>query len=298
MKTNPFEKASGIEKRLKIFLWGASGVGKTILALQFPKPVMIDTEKGSELYGDQFDFDVIRTNDLERISEAVSHLKFEKHDYQTFILDPITLFWEGVVRKWSEMYLDGKAADKTHDGKYYDLQPRDWIQIKQEYNELLSDIISLDMNVVVTAREKPSYKDNAFMVSAGETFDAEKHTDYPFDVVLRLVLTDSGKHMVVVKKDRSNKLPKEPFESDFKVFEKAFGKESLGKAATPVKHASAEQQKKLETLVKELKISKTNLHKNLKQYGATCFIDLSRKNADIIIEKLEAAKEERANANG
>jgi len=59
-KGSPFQKAKSLDKRLKLFLWGDSGAGKTTLALQFPKPVVIDMERGTDLYGESFDFDVLR----------------------------------------------------------------------------------------------------------------------------------------------------------------------------------------------------------------------------------------------
>ena len=40
---SPFQKARSLPKRLKLFLWGDSGVGKTTLALQFPSPVAKDS---------------------------------------------------------------------------------------------------------------------------------------------------------------------------------------------------------------------------------------------------------------
>jgi hypothetical protein len=43
---SPFQKAKSLDRRLKLFLWGDSGVGKTTLALQFPRPVVIDLEGG------------------------------------------------------------------------------------------------------------------------------------------------------------------------------------------------------------------------------------------------------------
>ena len=38
------------EKRLKLFVYGPAGVGKTVAALQFPNSYLIDTEKGSDFY--------------------------------------------------------------------------------------------------------------------------------------------------------------------------------------------------------------------------------------------------------
>ena len=38
------------EKRLKMFIFGAAGIGKTTAAIQFPQNYIIDTEKGTDYY--------------------------------------------------------------------------------------------------------------------------------------------------------------------------------------------------------------------------------------------------------
>ena len=42
------KKPATVEKRLKMLLFGKAGVGKTTAAIQFPKPYLIDTERGAE----------------------------------------------------------------------------------------------------------------------------------------------------------------------------------------------------------------------------------------------------------
>lgn len=41
-------KPNTVQKRLKALFYGHSGAGKTTAAINFPKPYLIDTEKGSE----------------------------------------------------------------------------------------------------------------------------------------------------------------------------------------------------------------------------------------------------------
>ena len=93
---SPFQKAVSVEKRLKLFLWGDSGVGKTTLALQFPKPVVIDMEGGADLYGDDFKFDVLKAVTADQVADAVDWLRENSHDYRTLILDPVTVYWDAL----------------------------------------------------------------------------------------------------------------------------------------------------------------------------------------------------------
>jgi GTPase SAR1 family protein len=41
-------KPKAVEKRLKALFYGSAGVGKTTASIQFPRPYLIDTEKGAE----------------------------------------------------------------------------------------------------------------------------------------------------------------------------------------------------------------------------------------------------------
>lgn len=39
-----------VQRPQKVVLYGVEGIGKTLLAAQFPNPVFIDTEGGTEAY--------------------------------------------------------------------------------------------------------------------------------------------------------------------------------------------------------------------------------------------------------
>jgi len=44
------KKPTAKSKRLKLFMYGDAGVGKTTAGLQLPKPYIIDAERGTENY--------------------------------------------------------------------------------------------------------------------------------------------------------------------------------------------------------------------------------------------------------
>jgi len=223
---SPFHRASSRREHLKLFLWGDSGVGKTTLALQFPKPVVLDLEGGTDLYGESFEFDVMKAANADEIASAVKWLGNNPHDYQTLVLDPITIYWDALQKKWSDIFLLRNKGTKGHKYEYYDLQPRDWMTIKAEFKGIIRSLIQLDMNVIVTARQKVQYADSGFMRPLGETFDGEKNLPYYFDCVIRLARDRKGRFLGKCIKDRSNRLPKDEFEVSYSVFENAF---SLGK---------------------------------------------------------------------
>ncbi len=286
---SPFQKAVSVEKRLKLFLWGDSGVGKTTLALQFPKPVVIDMEGGADLYGDDFKFDVLKAVTADQVADAVDWLRENSHDYRTLILDPVTVYWDALQRKWSDIFLLRNRSSKGYRFEFYDLQPKDWMTLKSEFKELIRKLIALDMNVILTARQKTQYKEGSFMVAMGETFDGEKTLPYLFDTIVRLFVDEKGRHMGTCLKDRSNKLPKEPFEAKYPAFESLFGKQTLTRKSKPVALATSEQKAKIESYIEQVGMAADQVAERLSAYGAENIDQLTAQNAEIILQKLEAA---------
>lgn len=225
-----FLPASTKAKRLKVLIWGPSGSGKTTLALQAPRPAVIDLEGGSELYGDSFPFDVSQLTTADEVMDAVNGLMTTNHDYQTVVIDPITVYWEALQRKWSEIFLQRNRTSKGFRHEYYDFQPKDWMTIKDELRLLMAKLVRLDMHVIAIARQKPLYADGGFMRVVGDTFDCEKSIPYVFDTVIQTYCDEKGKFMAKCHKDRTHKLPTEPFEISYDILARHFGPEILGTA--------------------------------------------------------------------
>lgn len=218
-RVSPFQKAEVADRRLKLLLYGDSGVGKTTLALQFPHTVAIDMEGGTDLYGDVYSFDRLNASDANSVTQAIDWLRTENHTYKTLVIDPITILWESLQHKWSDIFLKRNKGGKGFKFEYYDFQMRDWGIIKNEWRDILRKLIALDMNVVVTARQKILYSDTG-MRPIGMTFDGEKSLPYLFDVVVRLYRDEKGRFMGECIKDRSGRLPREPFPTDIALYNK------------------------------------------------------------------------------
>jgi hypothetical protein len=286
---SPFQKARSLKKRLKLFLWGDSGVGKTTLALQFPKPVVVDLEGGADLYGESFDFDVLRASTADEVMEAVQWLLAHPHSYRTLVIDPITVYWDALQKKWSEIFLRRNKGSKGYKFEFYDLQPRDWMTIKAEFKDLIRKLIALDMNVIVTARQKVQYADGAFMRAIGETFDGEKSLPYLFDTIVRLYRDEKGRFLGECLKDRSNKLPLGEFEVSYARFEELFGKKTLGRKARPTAFATDEQKRQIREYVARFRLAPEQVVRRLAAYGADSLDELTEENARVILAKFEAA---------
>src|SRR5438477_10785682 len=86
-------KPEAVTKRLKLFMFGPAGVGKTTAAIQFPNSYIIDCERGSENYDKlitESGSAVFQTTDIQEVIAEVKSLLTERHDYRTLVIDPIT----------------------------------------------------------------------------------------------------------------------------------------------------------------------------------------------------------------
>ena len=286
---SPFQKARSLDKRLKLFLWGDSGVGKTTLALQFPKPVVIDLEGGADLYGESFDFDVLRASTADEVMDAARWLLTHAHPHRTLVIDPITVYWDALQKKWSDIFLRRNKGSKGYKFEFYDLQPRDWMTVKAEFKDLIRKIIALDMTVIVTARQKVQYADGAFMKAIGETFDGEKSLPYLFDTIVRLYRDEKGRFLGECLKDRSNKLPPGEIEASYARFEELFGKATLQRKARPTVFATQEQKRQIREHIARFAMTPEQVARRLAAYNAESLIDLTEENARVIIGKFESA---------
>lgn len=287
--TTPFQPAVESQRRLKLLLWGDSGSGKTTTALQFPSPAIIDLEGGAEHYGRDFPFDVLKATTADEIAAAVDWLLTHDHDYRTLAIDPISLYWDALQKKWSDIFLRRNKSSKGHRLEYYAMQAKDWMTIKAEHKELVRKLIQLDMNVIVTARQKTLYADQGFMRAVGETFDGEKSLPYLVDTILRLYRDDNGRFMAENLKDRTNKLPQGQFEISYKILEEHLGEESLGRKSVPIQMVTPDQLNSLRHFIDAFGMETETVRTRLQDYGADRLEALTQQNAQKIIDKFEAA---------
>lgn len=206
-----FKKAKDEPKRLKLFIYGESGTGKTVTALHFPGPAVIDLEKGTDHYADKFDMVRLQTTDTDEIIKAVDELIADPSGVKTLVIDPFSIFWESLQDK----HLKRMRVKKGNPN--YVLQALDYKPIKNDLKSFINKLLAVDLNIIITARSKAEYSTDAgdFMKVIGVKPDAPKELPYMFDTCLELSIQPDGKRFAKVIKDRTNKLPMEPFEFDY-----------------------------------------------------------------------------------
>src|SRR5688500_2125895 len=188
-------KPEAVNKRLKLFMYGPAGVGKTTAAIQFPNSYVIDCERGAENYDKLITESrsaVFQTNDINEVIAEVKALLTERHDFRTLVIDPITTIYNDLLEK-SELKVGSDF------GRHYGAA-------NKEMKRLANLIIALDMNVVITAHAKTEYGQN--LARLGITFDGWRQLDYWFDLVIELG-KKGRKRMAKVTKTRIDGFPDE-----------------------------------------------------------------------------------------
>ncbi len=174
------KKPEAVTKRLKLFMFGPAGVGKTTAAIQFPNSYIIDCEKGAENYDKLITASnsvVFQTTDINEVIQEVKALLTEKHDFRTLVIDPITTIYNDLLEK-CELQVGSDF------GRHYGAA-------NKVMKRLANLIMALDMNVVITAHAKKEYGPNLAVI--GHTFDGWKQLDYWFDLVVELGSANAGK---------------------------------------------------------------------------------------------------------
>lgn len=251
------KKPETVQKRLKAFFYGTAKVGKTTAAIQFPKPYLIDTERGAE--NDKYvamlekgGGVIFQTNDFDEVVKEVTQLLTVKHEYKTLIIDPMTILYDDLVEKWSN-----KVG--TDYGKH--LGPA-----AKQMKNLYSLLLRLDMNVIITSHAKAEYKMvGKELTLLGNTFDCYKKMDYMFDLILEI--QKRGKERVaMIKGTRLDGFREdESFNFTYDEICNRYGRDILERDCIAAKLSTPEQLSEMERLVKLLHIPQETIDKMLKK---------------------------------
>ena len=234
-----------IKKRLKAFIYGREKVGKTTCCIQFPKSYVIDTENGAihsqyiELLKKSGSV-ILQTGSFDEVMAEIKALKHEKHDFKTITIDSLTLLYANLVNHYQEI-VDNKFA--AH-----------YQKANQQFSKLMSALLELDMNVLLTAHSKTLYdttskNGKATMEACGDTFDCYKKTPYLFDLILE-IRNIAGERLALVKGSRLQEFKEgENFEFSYKNFCEKYDIETLEREAVPIQLATPSQVKELQSLI-------------------------------------------------
>jgi|TARA_R100000084_G_scaffold109442_1_gene76877 hypothetical protein len=217
------------DARLKVFMYGDAGVGKTTAAFELPKPYIIDSEQGTNYYADRINEvggAVFQTTLMSEVMDEVRSLRTEKHDYKTLVIDAIT-----------PLYFDLAERMEAKVGSDFG---RHIAEANKHMRRLVNMLMELDMNVIMTAHSKVQYGDD--MKKLGVTFDGWKRLDFIFDLVLELRKVTPTNRKAKVVKSRLPYFPDgEVFDWTYNALSERVNVESMEREVEAVKVATPEQ---------------------------------------------------------
>jgi len=282
------KKPADVERRLKLFIFGPAKSGKTLFSLNFPKPYLIDTERGSECpkYRKALeDRDGVRyqTSSYDDLIIEVKSLISEKHDYKTLIIDPITTIYENVLNSEMTKKLSPETAKKTNPNAF----GKPFADTNKKMKVLTLLLLRLDMNVILTSHIKEKFDDR--MAKIGETFDCWKKQDYLFDLILKT----QKDYTAVVEGSRFENFERgEIIPIDFSLFSEKFEKEYLLRETKPYHFVSTKDLAEINSLVKSLNVPDEIVQKWIEKAEVDALSDLGEEEARKILEYLRAKTNE------
>ena len=243
-------KPAAIEKRLKLFMYGQPGVGKTWASIQFPNCYLIDTERGAE--NDQYVEQLEKsggasffTTDLEDLIEEVKTLMTTKHSFKTLVIDPLTVPYADMCTREAERLATAKDPSGS-----------EFARNKQIPDRLVKHLFTLcnrlDMNVIMTSHAKAEWKDSK--PTGNDTYDCFNKMEYLFD--LSICLQKRGpERWGIVKKTRLTKFPDgDQFKFSYDEIADRYGRSVIEQESTPAVLATPEQVARIESLIELLSV--------------------------------------------
>lgn len=268
-------KPEAVQKRLKALFYGSAGVGKTTAAIQFPKPYLIDTEKGAT--NDQYVNHlkksggvIFQTTDFDDLVKEVKALLTEKHEFKTLIIDPLTTLYNDLLDK-------SAIKNGTDFGRHYN-------EANKQVKHLLNLLLRLDMNVIITSHAKNEYGQN--MSVLGQTFDCYKKLDYLFDLVFEI--QKRGQNRIgIIKKSRIELFPDtETFPFSYDEIAERYGRDVLERDAVAQVLATKDQVNEIKRLIDLLKIPQESYQKWLDKAEAENFDEMTDEQINKCIKHL------------
>jgi hypothetical protein len=278
------KKPEAIQKRLKALFYGGAGAGKTTAAISFPRPYLIDTERGAEnaQYTEKLSKSggvIFQTTDFDELVAEVKALLTEKHEYKTLIIDPLTTLYNDLLDKSAAERMSPTDPTGTAFGGHYG-------KANKQMKHLLNLLLRLDMNVIITCHAKNEYGTNLSVL--GQTYDGYKKLDYLFDLVFEIVKRGQQR-TGIVKKTRIEGFPDaDQFPFSYEEIAQRYGKDVLERDAVAEVLATRDQVVRLKDLIELYKEPAETVQKWLDKANAATFEEVNESIMVKLINHMES----------
>lgn len=182
--------AKATARKLKICFYGGAGTGKTLAALSFPAPLVVDAEHGTDLYRGRPGLPAFHVAEVKTLNDLLDVVSQVERDggktWQTLVIDPISVFFS----------VEKTIASKNNTSP---IDPGSWAKINNRFDSLYTRLVNLPVHLVIIAHEAAEYETvGGDFRRVGVKPDADKHLIYKMDFVLRF----NEQHGAVVEKSR------------------------------------------------------------------------------------------------
>ena len=178
---------------LKVLFFGATGTGKTLGGLTFPRVASIDTEDGQVFYAKHKEHGknlILRgvTNSVKEVEEVLAELEEGAEGIDTLLIDSETKLYENLQHVQLDIAEDrARKAKRSADAE--GLSVKEWGKIKQvtkRIQNLKIMLASRGVNIVSIAQESDlKEKKGENFVTVGHKPDVAKGIEFDYDIIVR-----------------------------------------------------------------------------------------------------------------
>lgn len=260
-----------VPSKPKFMISGKSGAGKTMFALNFPSPYLVDVEGGAtrkqyvekiKASGGMYFGKELGSQDFKIVTEEIKQLATTKHGYKTLIIDSFT-----------KLYDTAAAAAEEEVGSDYG---KDKKEANRPTRQLIRWLEKIDMVVILICHLKDKWERKGKDITyVGTTFSGYEKLEYELDLWLECVKTGKQRDFIVKKSRIASFVEGDEFPLDYKKFCDLYGNEAIDAAVKPLVMATTEQVEEIKNLIKTVRLDEELVDKWLKKAGAEDFDEMS-----------------------
>lgn len=267
--------------KVKFLISGDPGAGKSMFALQWPVPYLIDTEGGcvrkqyqeklKEVGGAYMGHEQ-GSDSFTDVIEEVKTLATTKHPYKTLIID-----------SFSHLYLLECAQAEEKVGSDFG---KDRKVANKPTRQLLRWINKCDLNVILIGHNKAKWERKGNEIyQSGNTFEGYPKLEYDLDLFIEIL---PGYKNFLIKKSRIESLPQGgSMPLSYKHFAEIYGEEIIESEVVPADLADPAQVKVILKLIEALNINEAQIEKWFKKADVESWEEMSLKQISSLIDVLD-----------
>jgi hypothetical protein len=259
--------------KLKAVLFGVSGVGKTTLALSFPKPYYFDVEGGAK--GPQYR-ELLKasggaymgpedgTLSFDTLIEQMQALSTEKHGYKTLIVDSLTKLFQTTIAAEAERLGDKDAFGASKKPAVAAMR------------RLVMWTSRLDMNCWFVCHETAEWGIvNGQRTEIGRVPDVWDKLIYELDLAIQATKRGSSRYAIVRKTRITAFEDAAQFPLEYAEFAARAGKEAVESDAGTITLALPEQIKEVKSLLEIVRIPEADIQKGFDKLGVSSWDEMT-----------------------